>query len=81
MQLLQPLGLQIAAVEREFLQVGHVLQGSDEHRSIGQAEIIMGELDLLNADVCSQAFAKHAESFVSHLVVAHIEELEISSAK
>ena len=57
MQLLQPLKLQIAAVEREFLQVGHVLQGSDEHRSIGQAEIIMSELHFLNADVCGQTFA------------------------
>ena len=60
MQLLQPLELEIAAVEREFLQVGHVLQGSDEYRSIGQAEIIMSELHFLNADVCSQTFAKHA---------------------
>ena len=60
MQLLQPLELEIAAVEREFLQVGHVLQGSDEHRSIGQAEIIMSELHFLNAGVCSQTFAKHA---------------------
>ena len=57
MQLLQPLELEIAAVEREFLQVGHVLQGSDEHRSIGQAEIIMSELHFLNTDVCSQTFA------------------------
>ena len=60
MQLLQPLELEIAAVEREFLQVGHVLQGSDEHRSIGQAEIIMSELHFLNTGVCSQTFAKHA---------------------
>ena len=57
MQLLEPLKLQIAAVEREFLQVGHVLQGSDEHRSIGQAEVVMSELHFLNADVCSQTFA------------------------
>ena len=57
MQLLQPLKLQIAAVEREFLQVGHILQGSDEHRSIGQAEVVMSELHFLNADVCSQTFA------------------------
>ena len=57
MQLLQPLKLQITAVEREFLQVGHVLQGSDEHRSIGQAEVVMSELHFLNAGVCSQSFA------------------------
>ena len=57
MQLLQPLKLQIAAVEREFLQVGHVLQGSDEHRSIGQAEVVMSELHFLNTGVCSQSFA------------------------
>ena len=60
MQLLQSLELEISAVEREFLQFGHVLQGSDEHRSIGQAEIIMSELHFLNAGVCSQTFAKHA---------------------
>lgn len=57
MQLLQPLKLQITAVEREFLQVGHVFQGSDEHRSIGQAEVVMSELHFLNAGVCSQSFA------------------------
>ena len=59
MELLQSLKLEITAVEREFLQVGHVLQGSYEHRSIGQAKIVMSELHLLNADVCSQTFAKH----------------------
>ena len=41
----------------------------------------MSELDLFNAYICSKTFAKHAESFVRHLIMTHVEELEVPCAK
>ena len=60
MQLLESLKLEVAAVKGELLETSHVFQGSYEYCSIWQAEIIMSELDLLNANICSKTFAKHA---------------------
>jgi len=55
-----------------------MLERLNHDNTVWQTQIIVGELDFLDALIDLETFCEHAKSSVRHAIVAHVKNLEVT---
>ena len=73
------MAVQVAAVQSQALQLSLVVQGLNEQMAalLSLLKIIVGEEEVGQPGVRFQAFADQHEGSLTHLVVTHVDLLDI----
>jgi len=69
--------LQPKVVQGQLLQVAKASKSLDECDTVRQGQVVVSELDLIDANVGLNALSEEADSAIRHLIVAHVEHLQV----
>jgi hypothetical protein len=69
---------QVAAVEGELGQFRQRLQSIYKYEAVWNTQVVVSELNFLDAHVDPETLSKHAECSVRDIVVTHVKDFKVS---